>query len=75
MAATEKANSESRISVVYGTEDAEGNPLQSKVVFDAGVRFPVNGQSSEIDAALVVFRDLVASDEFTAMVNSQAYVQ
>jgi len=61
--------------VVYGTEDADANPLASKVVFDAGVRFPANGQSSDVTAALAVFRDFVASDEFTAMVNSQAYVQ
>jgi hypothetical protein len=66
---------ESHLSVVYGTLDASGLPLASKVVFDAGVRFPADGQSDDITAALAVFRDLVASDEFTAMVSSQAYVQ
>jgi hypothetical protein len=66
---------ESHLMVVYGTEDAEGLPLASKVVFDAGVRYPANGQSDDVTAALAVFRDFVASDEFTAMVNSQAYVQ
>lgn len=66
---------ESHLMVVYGTEGADGNPLASKVVFDAGVRFPADGQSSDITAALAVFRDFVASDEFTTMVNSQAYVQ
>ena len=67
--------SESRLLVVYGTEDAEANPLASKVVFEAGVRYPANGQTDDVTAALAVFRDFVASDEFTAMVNSQAYVQ
>ena len=67
--------SESRLLVVYGTEDAEANPLASKVVFEAGVRYPANGQTGDVTAALAVFRDFVASDEFTAMVNSQAYVQ
>ena len=67
--------SESQLMVVYGTEDAEGLPLASKVVCGASVRYPANGQSGDVTAALAVFRDFVASDEFTAMVNSQAYVQ
>ena len=67
--------SESRLMVVYGTEDAEANPLASKVVLEAGVRYPANGQTSDVTAALAVFRDFVASDEFTTLVNSQAYVQ
>lgn len=66
---------ESNVQVVYGTEDSSGNPLQSKVVFAASVRYPANGQSDDIAAALVVFRDVVASDEFAAMVNSQTYVK
>jgi hypothetical protein len=61
--------------VVYGTTDAEGSPLQSKVAFSASVRYPVNGDSTDVTAALAVFRDLVASDEFTAMVNTQAYIK
>lgn len=67
--------SESHLMVVFGTTDAEDNPLASKVVFDAGVRYPANGQSDDITAALAAFRDFVASDEFAAMVTSQAYVQ
>lgn len=66
---------ETHLMVVYGTNDADGLPLSSKVVFDAGVRYPANGQPGEVTAALAVFRDLVASDQFTAMVNSQAYVK
>lgn len=67
--------SSSSMMVVYGTEDDGGNPLQSKVAFGADVRYPVNGQTTDIAAALAVFRDFVASDEFTAMVNSQSYFQ
>jgi len=73
--ATSEGVAESHLMVVYGTEDAEGLPLAAKVVFDASVRYPANGQSSDVTAALAVFRDFVASDEFTAMVTSQAYVQ
>ena len=72
---TLSATAESHLMVVYGTKDAEGSPLSSKVVFDAGVRYPADGQSSDVTAALAVFRDFVASDQFTAMVTSQAYVQ
>lgn len=66
---------ESHLMVVYGTEDAESLPLTSKVVFDAAVRYPANGQSGDVTAALAVFRDLVASDQFTEMVTSQAYIK
>lgn len=73
--ATVGASAESHLMVVFGTEDADGNPLASKVVFDAGVRYPSDGQSADVTAALAVFRDFVASDQFTALVNSQSYVQ
>jgi hypothetical protein len=73
--ATAGAVSESNLQVVYGTTDADGMPLLSKVGMSANVRYPANGQDTDIDAALVVFRDLVASDEFTAMVHSQNYVK
>jgi hypothetical protein len=73
--ATTSANSQSTLMVVYGTEDADANPLASKIVMEANVRFPANGQSADVTAALATFRDFVASDEFTAMVNSQTYVQ
>lgn len=75
VAATAEASAESQLQVVYGTSDADGNILQKKVVFSADVRYPVNGQASDISAALVVFRDFVASDEFTSLVNSQTYVK
>jgi hypothetical protein len=66
---------DSELMVVYGTTDADSEPLSAKVVFSASVRFPANGQSSDVTAALAVFRDMVASDEFTNLVNSQEYVQ
>jgi len=75
VAPTSSGVAESHLMVVYGTTDADTSPLASKVVFDAGVRYPANGQSSDVAAALAVFRDFVASDEFTTLVNSQAYVQ
>lgn len=66
---------ESSLQVVYGTEDGNGEMLQSKVVFSASVRNPANCITADVTSALAVFRDFVASDEFTAMVTSQEYVQ
>lgn len=71
---TQSANQESDLMVVYGTTDADSIPLSQKVVFSANVRYPANGNSSDVTAALAVFRDFVASDQFGAMVTSQAYV-
>lgn len=73
--ATVDASAQSSLDVIYGTLDPEGLVLQSKVGFSAVVRYPANGQVSDVTAALAVFRDLVASDQFTDMVNSQGYVQ
>lgn len=73
--ATAAASAESHLMVVFGTKDAEELPLASKIVFDAGVRYPADGAPGDVTAALAVYRDFVASDEFTAMVISQAYVK
>jgi fructose-specific component phosphotransferase system IIB-like protein len=69
------SNQESELQVVYGTSDANDVPLASKVVMLANIRYPINCKSADVTAALAVFRDFVASDEFTALVNSQYYVQ
>lgn len=68
------ANAENELQVVYGTEDAAAQPLTSKVVFTASVRFPANALSADIDSALRTFREVVTSDEFTTMVDSQDYL-
>lgn len=50
--------------VVETTVDAESLPIPQKVSFEVVVRYPVNGQSSTITAALATFRDIIAGDEF-----------
>jgi len=62
---------EDTISCLQQTEDDDGIPLSSKVMFSATVRRPVDGQAADVTAQLAVFRDIVASDEFTAMVTDQ----
>lgn len=64
---------EDTFQVVSSTEDAAGELLTSKVLFEAKVRRPANGITADVTAALAIFRDIVASDEFTATVNSQAW--
>lgn len=63
---------EDLFQVISSTEDASGELLTSKVLFEAKVRRPSNGITGDVTAALAIFRDIVASDEFTAMVNTQA---
>jgi hypothetical protein len=66
---------EDDIQVVFGTVDGAGLPLQSKAVFTANFRRPVNGASADNTAALAVIRDIVASDEFAAVVTGQVYLK
>jgi len=60
--------------VISGTEDSSSEPLQSRVMFEAKVRYPVNGASADVTAALAVFRDIVAGDEFTNSVSTQEWL-
>jgi hypothetical protein len=65
---------EQSVKVVAATADADTIVLPQKVTFEAIIRYPVNGQASDVSAALAVFRDLVASDEFTNTTNTQEYL-
>lgn len=62
---------EDSMTVVYGTLDSDGLPIAQKVSFAATVRRPISGESADVTAALATFRDIVASDEFGAMVTGQ----
>jgi len=65
---------EDTVQVVSSTEDSAGELLTSKVTFEAKVRRPVNGITADVTAALAVFRDIIAGDEFTTTVNSQQWL-
>jgi hypothetical protein len=62
---------EDTVSVISSTEDANGDLLASKVLFEAKVRRPLNGIAADVTAALAVFRDVIAGDEFTNVVDTQ----
>lgn len=60
--------------VVSSTEDSDGAILSQKVSFEALVRYPVDGLSADVTAALAVFRDIIAGDEFTSSVSTQGWL-
>lgn len=74
VAAGNSTTVESTITVHYATEDSDGEVLTSKVVFEATVKYPLLAQSTDITAALAVFRDIVAGDEFANTVTTQEWL-
>jgi hypothetical protein len=65
---------EDTVSVLSSTEDSNGVILDSKVLFTATVRRPINGISADVTAALAIFRDVVAGDEFGNTVSTQEWL-
>lgn len=65
---------EDTIQVLSSTEDAAGAILSSKVMFEVKVRRPADGISADVTAALAIFRDVIAGDEFTNTVNTQEWL-
>jgi len=65
---------EDTITVLSGTEDADANPLAAKVRFSATVSRPINGVAADVTAALAIFRDIVAGDEFGNTVSTQEWL-
>lgn len=63
---------ENSFQVSMATVDAAGLALPAKFTIEAKVRGPITGAAADRDAALSVFRDIVASDEFTALVTKSA---
>lgn len=64
---------ESSGAVVHGTEDANGDSLKERIQLSAISRIPIHGIAADVDAAIVIFRDFVASDEFVTFVKQQMW--
>jgi hypothetical protein len=62
---------ESTVSVVQATENDSSEILPQKVTFSVTVRYPTSGQSTDVDAVLAIFRDVIAGDEFANVVDTQ----
>lgn len=66
------ASGESRVSVIHATTNSDGDILAGKIVLESSCRHPVNGQETDLDAAIVIFRDFVASDQFVTAIKAHA---
>lgn len=62
------------VTVLHGTEDVDGAKLPQNVQVTVSVRRPITGIAADVNAALVIARDIVASDEFTNSVNTQEFL-
>jgi hypothetical protein len=60
--------------IVEATTDAAEAILTNKVSFEAIVRYPVLGDSSDVTAALSIFSDVVSGDEFANSVSTQEWL-
>jgi hypothetical protein len=60
--------------VVHATEDADGEVLSQKVSFEAVARYPTLGDDTDTTAALAIFRDIIAGDEFGNSVSTQEWL-
>lgn len=65
---------EQSCKVVHATADVDGVVLPQKVTFEAIVKYPISGTDTDVDAALAVFRDIIAGDEFAAAVDTQNWL-
>lgn len=74
VASTTDSVIEDVVQVLSSTEDSAGDLLASKVLFEAKLRRPANGIAADVTAALAVFRDIIAGDEFTNTVSTQEWL-
>lgn len=66
---------EDTVSVLQATVDAAGDALPQKILFSATYRRPITGAAADVTAGLALFREIIASDEFTDIVNKQSKLQ
>lgn len=65
---------EDRVIVLSSTEDSAGELLDSNVTFEVIIRRPKGGIAADVTAALAIFRDIVAGDEFANTVSTQEWL-
>lgn len=64
---------ESELKVIYGTEDAAGDMLPTKISIGCNSRYPIDAKSTDLDAAIAEFQLLVASSRFPDMIKKSLY--
>jgi hypothetical protein len=65
---------EQSYKIVKATKDAEGNILTSKVTVETIVRYPIDGLSTDVDAAVATNADIAVGDEFANSVSTQQWL-
>lgn len=65
---------EDTVKIVSSTEDSAGEILSNKVLFEAKLRRPADGLAADVTAALAIFRDVIAGDEYTNTVSTQEWL-
>jgi len=66
---------EDTITVLHATADAAGVNLPQRVSLSVTVRRPVDGAAADMTAALAIFRDIIAGDEFALTTTSQKFLK
>lgn len=65
---------EDSITVIQGVSDSDGVLLPQRASFEFKVRRPLAAVALDVALAEVIFRDIVSSDEFVALVNTQNFI-
>lgn len=62
-------------SIIFGAVDSDGIVLPERVALSVGGRVPITAAGdTELDAAIVILRDLVNGDEFVASLKNQFFL-
>lgn len=64
---------EASFAVQHATEDDAGLVLSSRPTLTCQFRAPINGQTADITAIKAIFRDFVAADEFSSLIDSLVF--
>jgi acetylornithine deacetylase/succinyl-diaminopimelate desuccinylase-like protein len=65
---------EDDITVLYATEDADGNVMPQKCSMTVSVRRPIGYDATDMTNLLATFRDIIAGDEFGNTVDTSEYL-
>lgn len=63
------------ITVLHATTDANGAVIPQRVTFTSTFRRPIDGDADDVTAALAVYRDIIAGDEFLNTVLTQEFLK
>lgn len=75
VATAPNASPEDSFDIVVGTSDADSAVLPGRIAFSVKVRRPIQGQATDVTAALATLKDIVNSDEFANTVTTQEWMK